>query len=62
MLFLYNSVVHTSIKCLVSMQGLLLRANRLAFIHTSPGVDNQANYAHSPPKSCCTATAKSVGV
>src|SRR4029434_6674378 len=42
------------------MQGLLLRAKRLAFIHTSPGVDNQANYAHSPPKSCCTATAKPV--
>ena len=39
-----------------------LRANSMAFIHTSPGVDNQANYAHSPPKGCCTATAKLVGV
>src|SRR4029434_7269176 len=39
--------VHTSIKRLVSMQGLLLRANRVAFVHTSPGVDNQANYTHS---------------
>ena len=34
----------------------------MAFIHTSPGVDNQANYAHSPPKSYCTVTAKPVGV
>ena len=34
----------------------LLRAN------SSSGVDNEANYAHSPPKGCCTATAKLVGV
>src|SRR4029434_8074242 len=30
--------------------------------HTSSGVDNQANDAHSQPKGCCTATAKPVGV
>ena len=41
---------------------LPLRANSMAFIHTSSGVDNQANYAHSPPKGCCTATAKLVWV
>src|SRR4029434_11107805 len=30
--------------------------------HGSSGVDNQADYAHSPPKGCCSATARPVGV
>ena len=52
----------TSIKRMLRMLGPLLKANSLAFIHTSSGVDNQANYSHLPPNGCCTATAKPVGV